>query len=381
MPQIAGNTVEGPAGLGIVSAWWNAAQFGPDTEARITIVDWPRTENGKGIALFLRVSDPGTAGFDGYEFAAVCDTTSGTNDIVVLSRWNNNSQTFFTFPGVAKFQAGDELKAEIVGTTLTLSRKRGGSWTVLTTHDDTTPLTAAGYVGLRLYDGGESFDNFYASPPVAATAWTQPVADTLALADAVASQAVFARTVTDPLALTDTLAFQRGVVLADTLALADLAATQRGIAQAVADTLALADSLSSAGAFQRAIADTLSLADTLAAQSAFQLAIVDTLNLADALSSQAAFVRALADTLTLADLADPSRASAVSTTPSRSLTRSPCSTRSPSAAGSPSPTRSRLPIRLLCRPPTSAPSPTPSFLRTRSSPPRPAPNRSPTPWP
>ena len=182
-------------------------------------------------------------------------------------------------------------------------------------------------------------------PAPSGTAWEQPLADTLsladsattqagksatigdtlALADSTAFQAVYARTLTDSLTVADAVAFQRALTQSDTLAVADAIAAQRGIAQAVADTLtladlaataagkgvtladtlALADAVSLQAAFVRGLADTLSLADTVAAQSAFQLAIVDTLALADALSSQAAFARALADTLTLADLASP----------------------------------------------------------------------------
>ena len=165
---------------------------------------------------------------------------------------------------------------------------------------------------------------------VGGVARTQPVDDTLALADQIASQAVYERTVTDTLALADQLVSQATLLrtVADTLALADALSTAGAGTQEIADALALADSLSSAAVYQRTVADTLSLADDLALQATLVRAIADTLALddlidpvktiggvnyaqpladtlalADALTTQSAYLRALADTLALEDTA------------------------------------------------------------------------------
>ena len=161
---------------------------------------------------------------------------------------------------------------------------------------------------------------------------TASIGDTLALTDATAFEAAFARTITDTVALADTLssqaAFLRGLAdtltladladpvkgvggvdhaqpVADTLALTDSVAMQRGIAQAIADTLSVADAVASQAAFVRAVADSLTLADALSSAGVFQRAIADTLALSDSAASVAAFLRTVADTLTLADSASP----------------------------------------------------------------------------
>ena len=157
----------------------------------------------------------------------------------------------------------------------------------------------------------------------AATNWTQPVDDTLSLADNLASARGVAQAVDDTLALSDLLSpesgssvslddtlslndatnFDRDLHATDTLALTDATAFDRDLH--LTDTLTLEDALSAGRELAQAIDDGLALADLLTTQADKVLSIADTLALQDSLASQSAFLRELADTLGLADLTDP----------------------------------------------------------------------------
>ena len=127
---------------------------------------------------------------------------------------------------------------------------------------------------------------------VAATNWTQPVNDTLALANSTGTE--------------------RGIAhsIANSFLLANLPSSQSDIARAVADTLTLGDALASQGVFQRTIANTLALADLLGSARAIFRAVTDTLSPANAIAFQSALLRTLANTVVLADQASPVKGAA-----------------------------------------------------------------------
>lgn len=173
------------------------------------------------------------------------------------------------------------------------------SWT-------TVPGLAGSYQWLALGDAAAGGTN-----------WTQPVNDTVTMADATAFDRglVVPDTVTmadalafvrdlhpaDTITLADALAFDRAIQVADTLTLADAVAAERGLAQLIADTLTLADNLGTETGKGVSIADTLTLADALAFDRA--LTVADAITPTDALAFQRAIT--IADLLGLADLASP----------------------------------------------------------------------------
>jgi hypothetical protein len=161
-PLISSNRVTNIFG-GNRSAWWNVDTFGPDVEVNLTIAVWTGASNAKGVGLFARLTDAGTAGVDGYLASFEADSGNPTHDIVVLSRFNNGTQTFLAFPAVTNYEPGDIVALRIVGSVLTARRNRGGVWTDLVQHTDVAPLTGAGHVGMFLNEEGTSaYDDFNA---------------------------------------------------------------------------------------------------------------------------------------------------------------------------------------------------------------------------
>jgi hypothetical protein len=132
------------------------------------------------------------------------------------------------------------------------------------------------------------------------------VNDTVTVTDAVRFDQTL--TVADTVALTDVVAQAEEIHIADTLALTDLVdpvKTTGGVThtQPVTDTVAVADALR----FDRTqtVADTVTATDQLASQAALQRALADTVSPADSAVTQAALQRTVADTVALTDMASP----------------------------------------------------------------------------
>jgi hypothetical protein len=138
---------------------------------------------------------------------------------------------------------------------------------------------------------------------------TQTVGDTLAVADQIASQAVLARTLADTVAVADTLTYQAALLrtIADTVGVGDLAAPVKTAgavdwAQPVTDTVTVADQIAYQSALARLVADAVAVTDTTQALRGLTRDLADTLALADQLASLTERNLALADTISLADL-------------------------------------------------------------------------------
>ncbi len=126
--------------------------------------------------------------------------------------------------------------------------------------------------------------------------------EAVALADQVAAGLVFTVTVNDTLTLAEALAFARGLTVAETVALADQLAQDQG--RTLADTLTLADAL--AFDLVKTLTETVGLADNVtpslgAGATDWAQPVADTLTLADAITLAGAYVRQVDDTVSLAD--------------------------------------------------------------------------------
>jgi hypothetical protein len=134
-------------------------------------------------------------------------------------------------------------------------------------------------------------------------ALTQPVADTIGLADSAALQADYARTIPDTVALADAQTVARSIALAvpDTVGVTDFLALARDVAQAVADSVALADLATPAAGKGATVNDTVAVADAVRFDLA--MTIADNVALTDVVA-QAEEIH-IADTLALSDLCDP----------------------------------------------------------------------------
>ena len=174
-PRIVSNAAATIADANIRSAWWNGSTFGPDLEVAATIVDWETVGNLKGIRLQARFVEPDTANVDGYEAMAYVST--GGIDRTAFARYNNGTPTFLSdTESPDDHQVGDIIKFTLSGADLSISRFRG-SWTVINSTTDGSPLLTAGYVGIYLDDNGFALDDFEVPSEVP----PPPITDTLAI--------------------------------------------------------------------------------------------------------------------------------------------------------------------------------------------------------
>ena len=115
--------------------WWNASQFGPDSEVYATLATVAYTR------LNMRIQSPGTSGCDGYYL----DYNPGSS-FVKLFRIDNAVETQLGATEVFTVSNGESLGAEAIGSTLTAYRK-SGSWASLFFRTDST-YGGSGYLGL-----------------------------------------------------------------------------------------------------------------------------------------------------------------------------------------------------------------------------------------
>lgn len=138
------------------SDYWNAATFGPDTEAYVTVAS---SADGDYTELFVRLAPVGPNGYlarfrradanPGYtNFIYRCDSGSFTQ----LTTGTDNS---------AAFSANDKLGVEIIGTTITMYRFHSGAWTAGIQATGDATYSAAGNIGMRTPIGAtETYDDF-----------------------------------------------------------------------------------------------------------------------------------------------------------------------------------------------------------------------------
>jgi hypothetical protein len=151
--EIVSNSINGGAGAVHTAAYWNAGTFAADQEAGCLCPVWDTGGNFHGISIYFRIAQPGAGTVDGYRYNFRNDTGDASNDLVELYRLNNGTETQLTGGTVTNYANGDSVGIEAIGTTLKAYRKRGGTWTEIDTHTDSSPINAAGYIGLHTTDG------------------------------------------------------------------------------------------------------------------------------------------------------------------------------------------------------------------------------------
>jgi hypothetical protein len=228
------------------TAWWNAQQFAADQEAYFTIA----TKQGNGFDVFinLRIQNPHTASVNGYNFTL--SAAAGTDQV---SLWKEVAGVYTQIGSsvAQEFNAGDIFRARSFGTTHTISRFDGASWTLVASWSDAS-ISGAGYIGIGHNAGANAaFDNFGGG---------------VAAGDTVTVVKSYARAIADTAtSFAETLTSKRLRTLADTaLTFADTLLTNR--TRQIIDTLStFGDSVvKSSGAIQRSVSDTaLTVADTV----------------------------------------------------------------------------------------------------------------------
>lgn len=132
------------------TAWWSAATFGPDVEAYMDVPTLPTGYAG----VILRLQTPGVIGtLDDYEVYLV-GATQGEID-----RTENGTGTQLGATISQTWSNGDSLGGEVIGSTITMYRKTGGTWSSVANRSDSN-VTAAGFVGFYLENSGSRIDNF-----------------------------------------------------------------------------------------------------------------------------------------------------------------------------------------------------------------------------
>lgn len=159
--------------IGDASAYYDLATFGPNCEVYVTM---PLiTDDGQWQGVNLRIASAGGL-FSGY---AVLLFPAAGADTVQCYRYDAGvaapigsaitSQTFVN---------GDKLGASMVGNLLTVYRHNGTSWSSIGSTSDAT-YTGAGYIGIRISQGGNetaTFDAFGGGTIGAATVPSAPQA-------------------------------------------------------------------------------------------------------------------------------------------------------------------------------------------------------------
>ena len=134
--------------VGWDSAYYDAAQYGPDSEVYATVTATSAT----GTEIVCRHNPSGVGG-------GVYNYMLHTSRTVMEFYWTHNgTQTQLGASVSVTIADGDSIGLEAVGSTLTAYHKpAAGSWTSKGTRTDSS-ITAAGYVGIA--GNGSNVDNF-----------------------------------------------------------------------------------------------------------------------------------------------------------------------------------------------------------------------------
>lgn len=170
---------EGQGSLGVISNtayssdattrsnFWNVADYGPDVEAHCTL----STASSDYIGLGIRLQDTGGAGGDVDGYAVEFQTTSIRVYRLDNTGFTQLGATITISPALAN---GDGVGAEMSGTTITVYKRVGGTWTSEGTRTDST-YSAAGKIALQIdlnttrvddYGGGTIVTSIFPLPDV-----------------------------------------------------------------------------------------------------------------------------------------------------------------------------------------------------------------------
>ena len=143
--NIAGNAAVDSSSTAFAWNYWNAASFGPDSEAYVTVSSYGASDV---IRIGARVSGAGTSSASGY-YVAVSATGAWS-----ILRIDNGGSPITLAAGVTQtLAAGDELAIRIVGSVVSaLHYTHATGWAQLLSYDtshDSTRYTAAGNLALE----------------------------------------------------------------------------------------------------------------------------------------------------------------------------------------------------------------------------------------
>lgn len=165
--QIVNQQVASADAVNYAQQYWNAATFGADMAAIVTIAALPTANNTYAeIDIVTRRQSDGSR----YEMQLWWDRYAAPMNNTARFAWFDAANTQHVLGAsltAVDVVAGDLVVAQAVGTALAMWRKRGGAWTELITIADGN-VTGAGAAGMALYDDSGTFrvDAFSAGPPV-----------------------------------------------------------------------------------------------------------------------------------------------------------------------------------------------------------------------
>jgi hypothetical protein len=151
--QVLGQQASGTVGTS--GSFYNGQQYGPDSEAWLTVTTKPVVDND-WISLYLRLQNPSSATAGGYQ--AYFYNRTGTDEYRIGKRVNG-ALSVLAYVAGPELQAGDQLLFRVVGTRLDLIRGHGGTWTNVLSATDTT-FPSAGYIGVGAKNNALRIDDF-----------------------------------------------------------------------------------------------------------------------------------------------------------------------------------------------------------------------------
>lgn len=134
--------------------YWNAASYGPDQEAYVTVVNVANNPGvGASINFFLRLNSPGTTAITGYMITISGPQGSGPN-VLTVQRIDVFPQTIqIGATSVLALANGDTIGARMVGNTINVFRKpSGGSWAQVGGNYVDSKYAAGGYIGFDTWE-------------------------------------------------------------------------------------------------------------------------------------------------------------------------------------------------------------------------------------
>jgi hypothetical protein len=157
--EVVSNACKGDNGGDANVSLWDAATYGADCEAYLTITT--RGSNLQLLYLFARCTTLNIATFDGYDVEyTVVDGVN--NDTVIINRIDNGVTTQLGATITLEFANGDKLGIEAIGSTIKAYRcPSGGSWGDISSGGRSdSSYGSAGYVGLGCYSNTYVLDDF-----------------------------------------------------------------------------------------------------------------------------------------------------------------------------------------------------------------------------
>ncbi len=143
--NVSGNAAVDASGSLFAWDYWNAASFGPDCEAYVTVATYGAADT---IRIGARITGAGTTTPSGYYV-----TVSSTGAWSIQRIDNGGAPVTLATGPIQTLASGDKLAIRIVGTTITaLHYTTGGGWNQVLSYDtsaDATRYSAAGRIALE----------------------------------------------------------------------------------------------------------------------------------------------------------------------------------------------------------------------------------------